>query len=82
MDNNLIINGEAKEVTEIRHRILTEFSDLEFQEEGHIYTLHGEHLPSVSHVTHQFNAYPFNEQEQAIAYAEKEIFVHLQKFNY
>lgn len=71
MDNNLIINGEPKEVTEIRHRILTEFSDLEFQEEGHIYTLHGEHLPSVSHVTHQFNAYPFNEQEQAIAYAEK-----------
>ncbi len=71
MDINLKIEGEPQEVTEIRHKILTEFSDLEFQEEGHIYTLHGENLPSVSQITHQFNAYPFDVMAQSIAYAEK-----------
>ena len=33
--------------------------------------LNGVQLPSVSEVTHQFCAFPFDEQAQAIAYAEK-----------
>lgn len=54
MDINLKIKGEPQEVTEIRHKILDTFKDLEFYEEEHKYFLHGKELPSVSHVTHQF----------------------------
>ena len=71
MDENLIIKGEPKEVTEIRHKILTEFKDLVFIDEGHKYFLNGKQLPSVSEVTHKFCANPFNTEEQAIRYAEK-----------
>lgn len=50
----LIVEGEPKEVTEIRNKILTEFKDLQFIEEGHKYILNGTQLPSVSEVTHKF----------------------------
>ena len=71
MDENLVIKGEPKEVTDIRNKILTEFKDLTFIEEGHKYFLNGQQLPSVSEVTHGFCQYPFDEQAQSIAYAEK-----------
>ena len=71
MAKKLIVKGEPKEVTAIRNKILTEFKDLTFIEEGHKYFLNGTQLPSVSEVTHQFCAFPFDEQAQAIAYAEK-----------
>lgn len=71
MAKKLIIEGEPREVTNIRTKILTEFKDLKFIEDGHKYMLNGEQLPSVSEITHKFCAYPFDEEAQAIAYAEK-----------
>ena len=71
MDKNLIIKGEPKEVTAIRKKILTEFKDLTFIEDGHKYFLNGQQLPSVSEVTHKFCQYPFDEEAQAVTYAEK-----------
>lgn len=71
MDENLVVNGEPKEVTDIRNKILTEFKDLTFIEEGHKYFLNGQQLPSVSEVTHGFCQYPFDTEEQAARYAEK-----------
>jgi len=65
------VDGEPKEVTEIRNKILKEFKDLEFIEEGHKYFLNGVQLPSVSEVTHKFCQYPFDTEAQAIVYAEK-----------
>ena len=67
---DIVIDGEPKEVTEIRHKILQTFKDLEFFEEGHKYYLHGVELPSVSSITHRFQE-PFNEQETAERYASK-----------
>ena len=64
------VDGEPKEVTKIRNKILREFNDLVFIEEGHKYFLNGEQLPSVSEVTHHFCASPFNDVEQAERYAE------------
>ena len=71
MENKIIINGEPSEVTEIRNKILEEFKDLKFVEEGHKYYLGDKALPSVSEVTHKFCQYPFNAEEQAEKYAEK-----------
>jgi hypothetical protein len=68
--NNIKVKGEPKEVTEIRNKILDEFKDLTFIEEGHKYFLKGVQLPSVSEVTHKFCAYPFDSEAQAIKYAE------------
>ena len=68
---NIVINGEPTEVTEIRNKILEEFKDLTFFEEGHKYYLNGKSLPSVSEITHKFCAYPFDEKAQSEAYAEK-----------
>jgi len=65
------VDGEPKEVTKIRNKILKEFKDLEFIEEGHKYFLNGQQLPSVSEVTHRFCAYPFDSEGQAERYAEK-----------
>jgi hypothetical protein len=67
----IVVEGEPKEVTDIRNKILKEFKDLTFIEEGHKYFLNGQQLPSVSEVTHKFCQYPFNEKEQAERYAEK-----------
>ena len=69
--NKIMVDGEPKEVTKIRNKILKEFDDLVFVEEGHKYFLNGEQLPSVSEVTHKFSQYPFDSEERAVAYAEK-----------
>lgn len=71
MRKKIVIDGEPKEVTKIRNKILKEFDGLQFIEEGHKYFLNGEQLPSVSEITHKFCQYPFDEQAQAIRYAEK-----------
>ena len=71
MSKKIVVEGEPKEVTKIRNKILKEFSDLEFIEDGHKYFLNGVQLPSVSEVTHKFCAFPFNDKEQAEKYAEK-----------
>jgi hypothetical protein len=70
MSKKIIVEGEPKEVTKIRNKILKEFSDLEFIEEGHKYFLNGQQLPSVSEVTHKFCAFPFDSEAQAARYAE------------
>ena len=70
MSKKIVVEGEPKEVTKIRNKILKEFSDLEFIEEGHKYFLNGVQLPSVSEVTHNFCAYPFDSETQAARYAE------------
>lgn len=61
---------ELEEVIEIRKKILSEFGDLKFIEEGHKYFLNGEQLPSVSEITHRFS-HEFNTDEQAERYAMK-----------
>ena len=71
MSERLIVDGEPEVVTDIRNKILNEFKDLQFIEDGHKYFLHGQQLPSVSEITHRFCQYPFNDQERATAYAEK-----------
>ena len=70
MSKKIIVEGEPKEVTDIRNKILKEFKDLIFIEEGHKYFLNGEQLPSVSEVTHNFCQYPFDSETQAMRYAE------------
>ena len=67
---NIVVEGEPKEVTEIRQMILSAFNDLEFYEKGHKYFLHGKELPSVSSITHKFQE-PFDEDGVAERYAEK-----------
>ena len=67
----IVVKGEPNEVTDIRNKILKEFKDLTFVEEGHKYFLNGVQLPSVSEVTHKFSQYPFDSEERAVAYAEK-----------
>ena len=70
MAKKIIVEGEPKVVTDIRNKILKEFKDLTFIEEGHKYFLNGVQLPSVSEVTHRFCAYPFDSEAQAARYAE------------
>lgn len=65
------IQGEPRAVTEAREKIIRDFEDLEFYEEGHIYLLHGKQLCSVSGIGHRFIAEPFDEQIQAERYAQK-----------
>lgn len=67
---DIIIEKEPKIVTEIRHKILETFKDLQFIEEGHHYYLNGKEIPSVSSITHKFQE-PFDENKQAELYAEK-----------
>lgn len=63
--------GEPAAVADARYHILDAFSDLEFYEEGHRYVLHGNTLPSVSGIAHRFIRQPFDEQGQAVRYAER-----------
>ena len=63
--------GEPSLVTEARQHILESFSDLEFYPDGHRYVLNGQELPSVSNVVHRFIRTPFDDQRQAIRYAER-----------
>lgn len=65
------IPGEPVEVTTAREKIIKEFEDLEFYEDGHIYLLHGKQLDSVSQIGHRFIREPFDEDVQAVRYAEK-----------
>lgn len=66
------IKGEPQIVAETREKILKEFEDLEFYEEGHKYLLHGQEITmSVSGVGHRFIREPFNEKLQASRYAQK-----------
>lgn len=67
---NIIIKDEPNIVTEIRYKILDEFKDLDFVEDGHIYTLNGQQLMSVTNVTHKFQE-PFDDIAQSIKYSEK-----------
>lgn len=64
------IPNEPQIVFDIRSKILDEFKDLVFIEDGHKYFLNGQSLPSVSEVTHHFQM-PFDTQQQATRYAEK-----------
>ena len=66
-----VIKGEPAIVAETRERILMEFSDLEFHEDGHIYILNGCQLPSVTQLAHRFIREPFNEELQAERYAQR-----------
>lgn len=68
---DIIVKGEPKVVTEIRKKILTEFKDLVFIEEGHKYYLNGKELPSVTTITHKFCEHPFNTDLRAEEYALK-----------
>ncbi|MBQ9294068.1 MAG: hypothetical protein IJ219_03970 [Bacteroidaceae bacterium] len=63
--------GEPSLVTEARQHILESFSDLEFYPDGHRYVLNGRELPSVSNVVHRFIREPFDDQRQAIRYAQR-----------
>lgn len=65
------INNEPDVATKTRQLILDEFKDLEFYEEDHRYILNGKQLPSVSGIGHRYIRYPFDEQRQAVAYAQK-----------
>ena len=62
--------NEPIEVTNIRDKILTNFNDLVFIEDGHKYFLHEEELMSVSHFTHQYKP-PFDADAIAENYAKK-----------
>ena len=66
-----VIKGEPAIVAETRERILMEFSDLEFHEDGHIYILNGCQLPSVTQLAHRFIREPFDEELQAERYAQR-----------
>ena len=66
----LKVEGEPKEVTEIRKNIIERFKDLVFIEDGHKYFLNGVSLPSVSAVTHQFKN-PFDADKISKNYAKK-----------
>lgn len=63
------IAGEPQIVRDTRKKILDTFADLEFEEEGHIYTLHGKTLNSVSGIGHRFESRPFDKECQAARYA-------------
>lgn len=65
------IQNEPDIVAKARQKILDEFKDLEFYEEDHKYILHGKQLPSVSSIGHRFIQFPFDEQKQAAAYAQR-----------
>lgn len=81
----IVIEGEPKIVTEIRHKILDTFKDLIFIEEGHKYYLNGKDIPSVSSVAHKFQP-PFDDESAAERYAinhgeTKEYWLSKWKFN-
>lgn len=69
--SKIVVPNEPSEVTEIRNKILDEFNDLVFEEGPHKYYLNGKEIPSVTTITHKFCKYPFEADEQAVAYAEK-----------
>ncbi len=70
-DQMFTIHGEPQIVADSRKKILDEFADLEFYEDGHIYILNGNRLNSVSGIGHRFISRPFDENRQAENYARK-----------
>ena len=67
-----LVAGEPQTVTDTRRKILAEFEDLEFYEEGHKYILHGREIEkSVSGIGHEFIREPFDEALQAARYAQR-----------
>ena len=70
-NNWFAVADEPSIVSDVRRSVLSEFQDLEFFDEGHRYLLHGRQLPSVSNVAHSFIREPFDEQRQAVRYAER-----------
>lgn len=66
------IENEPREAREARELILREYGDIEFQEEGHIYTLHGQVIETtISGLGHRFESRPFDTELQAARYAER-----------
>ena len=65
------IPGEPTAASQARELVLRAFGDLEFEEEGHKYTLGGKNLASVSSIGHRFIAHPFDEELQAERYAQR-----------
>lgn len=66
------IENEPREAREARELILREYGDIEFQEEGHIYTLHGQVIETtISGLGHRFESRPFDTETQAVRYAAK-----------
>ena len=65
-----IVPGEPEEVTKVRAHILDSFKDLQFDEGPHVYTLHGNKIPSVTTILGKYEQ-PFNAQEVATSYAKK-----------
>lgn len=65
------IPGEPTAASQARELVLRAFGDLEFEEEGHKYTLNGKNLASVSSIGHRFIAHPFDEELQAERYAQR-----------
>lgn len=66
------IENEPREAREARELILREYGDIEFQEEGHIYTLHGQVIETtISGLGHRFESRPFNTELQAERYAAR-----------
>ena len=66
------IENEPQEAREARELILREYGDIEFQEEGHIYTLHGKVIETtISGLGHRFESRPFDTELQAQRYAAK-----------
>lgn len=66
------IENEPQEARYARELILQEYGDIEFEEEGHIYTLHGQVIETtISGLGHRFEQRPFNAEEAAARYALK-----------
>ena len=66
------IENEPREAREARELILREYGDIEFQEEGHIYTLHGQVIETtISGLGHRFESRPFDAEAQAVRYAAR-----------
>lgn len=66
------VKDEPQIVTDTRRHILRAFEDLEFYEEGHKYVLNGMEIQnSVSGVAHKFIRDPFDDEMQAIRYAQR-----------
>ena len=66
------IENEPQEARDARELILREYGDIEFREEGHIYTLHGRIIETtISALGHRFEQRPFDAQAMAVKHAEK-----------
>ena len=66
------IENEPRDARDARELILRGFGDIDFQEEGHVYTLHGQVIETtISGLGHRFEARPFDTEMQAERYAQR-----------